>query len=117
MIKFNVTVTREITYEVSVDETKYNKDAQSDFESYMWPLPDTFDSDDPDITAAAGFAQALAEQSARLGVNEFLEGFGRCGTDAETVKIRNERTPETYVEGLYINEIDDSIESEIERVD
>lgn len=121
MKKFRVTVTRTTEYEVTVDDTKWGSEAQKDFERYMWDLPH-YSSDDgnPDVEAAGGFAKALAEQSIRLGVNTFIEGFGKCGTDKELVDYWN-RQPhhkdDQYVDGLYISEEDDDIESEIEEME
>jgi ferredoxin-thioredoxin reductase catalytic subunit len=120
MKKFRVTVTRTTEYEVTVDETKWNNEQRKHFERYFWPLEDYEDSDEnPDVEAAAGFAQGLAEQSIRLGVNTFIEGFGQCARDEESAKLWNSRDyhkDNQCTDGLYIEETDDDVESEIEDI-
>lgn len=120
MKKFNVTVTRTVEYEVTVDETRWNNERRKHFERYFWGLDDYEDPDEnPDVEAAAGFAKGLAEQSIRLGVNEFIEGFGKCARDEESAKFWNSEEfhkDDQYSDGLYIEEIDDYVESEIEDI-
>lgn len=120
MKKYKVTVTRTVEYEVTVDETKWNNEYRKHFEKYFWNLPYHEDPDgNPDVEAAAGFAQGLAEQSIRLGVNEFIEGFGKCACDEEFAKLWNSKEyhkNNQYSNGLYIEEIDENVESEIEDI-
>lgn len=120
MKKFKVTVTRTVEYEVTVDETRWNNKHRKLFEKHFWNLEDYEDPDEnPDVEAAAGFAQGLAEQSIRLGVNEFIEGFGKCAYDEEYAKLWNSQVHnknDHYSDGLYIEEIDDNVESEIEDI-
>lgn len=120
MKKFRVTVTRTTEYEVTVDETKWNYEHRKHFEQYFWDLEDYEDPDEnPDVEAAAGFAQGLAERSIRLGVNEFIEGFGKCAHDEESAKLWNSKDyhkDDQYTDGLYIEEVDDDVESEIEDI-
>lgn len=123
MKKFKVIVTRTVEYEVIVDETVWNDVYRKSWERTFWDLPEGFEGtdNDPDVEAAAGFAQALAESSIRLGVNGFIEGFGMCAPD----KMRADRwngkkhpnNEELYTEGLYIQELDDYTESEIKAKD
>ena len=108
--KVEVTITKE--YEVEVDENIINEDFRKEFEQYMWTL------DDEDTQEA--FAKALAEQSARLGVNEFIEGFGRCAQSKEDADLWNARDynkDRKCTEGLYIYEASEYVESEAEKVE
>ena len=120
MKKFRVTVTRTAEYEVTVDETKWNNEHRKEFERYFWDLEDYEDpNENPDVEAAAGFAQGLAEQSIRLGVNEFIEGFGKCACDEESAKCWNSNDyhrDDQCTDGLYIGEVYDDVESEIEDI-
>lgn len=120
MKKYKVTVTRTVEYEVTVDETKWNNERRKLFERHFWDLDDYEDPDEnPDVEAAAGFAKGLAEQSIRLGVNVFIEGFGKCARDEESAKFWNSgkcHKNERCSDGLYIEEIDDDVESEIEDI-
>lgn len=117
MKKYIITVTRTTEYEVTVDETKWDNEHRKDFEECFYDL-------NPDVEAAAGFAQALAEQSIRCGVNNFIEGFGFCARNEECAKLWNSRADHQntialsykYSDGLYINEIEDDVESEIEDI-
>lgn len=106
MKKYRITVTLTKEYEVEVDENLYNEEWKKNFERYMWELPDG-------EILSESIAKALAEQSARLGVNTFLEGFGKCAPDKETAEKRGGR--DGYVEGLYISQSDEWIESEAEE--
>ena len=102
--KIEVTITKD--YEVEIDDTIYNEKEQEIFESIMWDLEGE--------TPAEGFAKSLAEQSARLGVNTFLEGFGLVPRNQEDIEIFKE---ENFRKGMFIREIDEGIESEVEEVD
>ena len=107
MKKYVVTVTRTVEYEVEIDETTYNEEAQEDFERYFWPLPI---GDIP----AEGFAKALAEQSIRQGVNTFIEGFGEILPDREWAELKKARGEECN-DKFFIREGEEYIESEIEE--
>ena len=113
-------MTRTAEYEVTVDETKWNNEHRKEFERYFWDLHYYEDPDEnPDVEAAAGFAQGLAEQSIRLGVNEFIEGFGKCACDEESAKYWNSNDynrDDQCTDGLYIGEVYDYVESEIEDI-
>ena len=112
MRKFKVEVTVTKEYEVEVDENIINEDFRKNFESYMWQLND-------DDTQEA-FAKALAEQSARFGVNEFIEGFGRCAESKEYADVWNAsdyNKDRKCTEGLYIYEANEYVESEAEEVE
>lgn len=120
MKKFKVTVTRTVEYEVEVDETKWSAKEQEDWERVFWDLPIYSDPDgNPDVEAAAGFACGLAEQTARLGKGIFIEGFGKCADSKEIADYWNRQEhhkDDLCTEGLYIQETDDDIESEIEDI-
>ena len=107
--KVEVTITRE--YEVEVDENQYTDEYRKDWESVMWQL------DDEDTQEA--FAKCLAEQSARLGVHEFLEGFGKCEKSKEDADYYDsfEYHKEKCNKGMYIREIDEYVESSAEEVE
>lgn len=108
MRKFNVSVTRIVEYEVEIDESIYTDEARNFWESTFW----TLDHEDN----AKAFACALAEQSIRLGVNEFIEGFSRVMKDkeqAERYKLRYD----DINDNMFIREVDDQVDSECEEVE
>jgi hypothetical protein len=113
MKKFLVTVVKTVVYKVEVDETIWNAKEQESWEKVFWKLPDTFESDDPDIEAAAGFAESLAVSSCDLGVNEFIEGFGTCAQSEKCAKMFGE---EKFTKGLYIKEIDTDYDCETKKI-
>ena len=108
MKKYKVTVTRTCEYEVEVDENIYNEENRESWEHTFWPL----DGDEP----AEAFARGLAEQSIRLGVNEFIEGFACVTTDEESAKRKKEYRDDVN-DNMFIREVDDYIESECEEVE
>ena len=108
MRKFKVTVTRTVEYEVEVDETVYTDEARKGWEGTFW----TLDQEDN----AEAFACALAEQSVRLGVNEFIEGFARVMQDKDQAE-RYKQYHDDVNDNMFIREIDDYIESESEEVE
>lgn len=108
MRKFKVTVTRTVDYEVEVDENVYTDEARKEWESTFWPL----DHEDN----AEAFACALAEQSVRLGVNEFIEGFSRVMQNKDQAERYKQHNGDIN-DNMFIRENDDYVESEIEEVD
>ena len=108
MKKFKITVTRTVDYEVEVDETVYTDEARKGWEGTFWAL-------DPEDNAEA-FACALAEQSIRLGVNEFIEGFSRVMQDKDQAE-RYKKYHDDINDNMFIREIDDYVESESEEVE
>ena len=122
MKKFKVTVTRTVDYEVEIDETLWSAEEREKWQQAFWDLnPTDYESENADDEAAAEFAVALAEQSARQGCNEFIEGFGMCAQNKEYAESWNkmEHTSGAYLctNGLYIREVDDFTESEIEEIE
>ena len=108
MRKFKVTVTRTVEYEVEVDETVYTDETRKGWESTFW----TLDHEDN----AEAFACALAEQSIRLGVNEFIEGFSRVMQDKDQAE-RYKQYHDDINDNMFIREVDDYVESESEEVE
>ena len=116
-----VTVTRTVEYEIEVDETLWGKECAEKWQNTFWDLPVDYDAtnEDPDEEAAIAFARGLAEQSARLGSNQFIEGFGMCATSKDYADAWNnssggKQNPATN--GLYLRELDDDIQSDFEIV-
>ena len=108
MRKFKVTVTRTVDYEVEVDETVYTDEARKGWEETFWRL-------DPDDNSEA-FACALAEQSVRLGVNEYIEGFGCVVQDKDQAEIYKKCRGDIN-DNMFIREVDDYIVSDCEEVE
>lgn len=108
MKKFKITVTRTVEYEVEVDETIYTDEAREGWEDTFFELP----GDD----SAEAFARGLAEQSVSLGVNEFIEGFGRVMQYEHQLQWYKQRHNDIN-ENIFIREINDEIESEAEEVE
>ena len=122
MKKFKVTVTRTTEYEVEVDETLWSAEEREKWQRTFWDLnPTSYEGENPDEEAAAEFAAALAEQSARLGCNQFIEGFGMCAQDKEYAdawnKMEHSSGTNLCTNGLYIREDYDDVESEIEEIE
>ena len=122
MKKFKVTVTRTIEYEVEVDENLWGVEQRENFQNTFWDLdPTSYAGNNENEEAAAEFALALAQQSSRLGCNQFIEGFGMCAQDKKYADAWNkmEHAPGTNLctNGLYIKETDDDIDSEIEEIE
>ena len=122
MKKFKVTVTRVTEYEVEVDETLWSAEEREKWQRTFWNLdPTNYESGDPDEEAAAEFAVELAEQSARHGCNQFIEGFGMCAQDKKYADAWNKmkHSPGTNLctKGLYITEGDDYVNSNIEELE
>lgn len=108
MRKFKVTVTRTVEYEVEVDETVYTDEARKEWERTFW----TLEQEDN----AEAFACALAEQSVRLGVNDFIEGFARVMQDKDQAE-RYKQHHDDINDNMFIREVDDYIESESKEVE
>lgn len=122
MKKFKVTVTMTTKYEVDVDETLWGAEEREKWQRTFWDLePTDYESENPDEEAAAEFAVALAEQSARLGCNQFIEGFGMCGDTKEYAdawnNMKHSKGANPCTNGLYIREGDSDVESEIEELE
>ena len=122
MKKFKVTVTRTVDYEVEIDETLWSAEEREKWQQTFWDLnPTNYEGENPDEEAAAEFAVALAEQSARLGCNQFIEGFGMCAQDKEYAeswnKMKHSEGTNLCTNGLYIREGDEYTESEIEEME
>lgn len=122
MKRFKITVTRTTEYEVEVDETLWGAEQREKWQRAFWSLdPTSYEGETPDEEAAAEFAVALAEQSARNGCNQFIEGFGMCAQDKEYADSWNnmKHSPGTTLctSGLYIREEDDYVESDIEELE
>lgn len=107
MKKYKVTVTRVTEYEVEVDENIYTEEARKDWERIFWDL----EGDEP----TEAFARGLAEQSIRLGVNDFIEGFSRVMEDSEQADRYKDHCNDIN-DNMFIREVDDYIESECEEV-
>ena len=108
MKKFKITVTRTVDYEVEVDETVYTDEARKKWESTFWDLYLEYN--------AVAFACCLAEQSTRLGVNEFLEGFARVMQNKEQAE-RYKQYYDDINDNMFIREVGDNLESECEEVE
>ena len=108
MKKYKVTVTRTTEYEVEVDENIYTEENRESWEHTFWNL----DGDEP----TESFARGLAEQSIRLGVNEFIEGFARVMENKEQAERYKEHCDDIN-DNMFIREVDDYIESECEEVE
>lgn len=107
MKKYRIEVIRTVYYEVEVDENIYTDEARKNWENTFWEL------DGEESTEA--FARGLAEQSIRLGVNEFIEGFGRVMESAEQAALRKQRHDDVN-DKMFICQMDDYVESESEEV-
>lgn len=108
MKKYKVTVTRTCEYEVEVDENIYTEENRENWEHTFWPL----DGDEP----TEAFARGLAEQSIRLGVNEFIEGFARVMQDEDQAE-RYKKHYDDVNDKMFIREVDDYIESECDEME
>ena len=119
MKKFKVTVIRTSEYEIEIDEKLWNAEEQKKWEKVFYELP-YYNDENPDIEAAAGFAEALARESCHQGIHSFIEGFGCCASSKEEADIYNSFVKKQGVtrctEGLYIRETSTDYDCETKEI-
>lgn len=119
MKKFQVTVVKTAIYEVEVDEKIWNAEEQKKWEEVFYELP-IYDDKNPDIEAAAGFAEALARESCHQGMHSFIEGFGYCASSKELADTYNcfakKHSKTGYTDGLYIVETSADYDCETKEI-